>query len=652
MITYEQWNKAIISYFFEENESGQIVFLQTNAEVLSEIAELFDFDIADAVASFKESVRNKVVASKTVNLWTVNPNSILSEDHSEKYPPQVAFLALTVLAASLMDAEGSVGSHNYYIRLNELLFEQSVKGAPKGFDHAQFENFWKHLRRWATDRQDVELYLTPGSSSSRYVWYPKSQCLISKRDRRAIYRFFREYDLNPFSKMSDNQLERNLRAWLRRPAGSTKIERYFSNRSYKRSIISQVKSILEHWDNEIPPDPPRDEKQTSASIHVEIRFDPPDNNAEIRYWFPRRGRDETLCKTNLLEFQYLQPSPLEKWFRPIIDSSGTFWSLRDTLQLQTDEANSIIYTLSYSDIWIFRKDPDRDDSWLSQRNMQRYEDHLIIFHKRLVDQVVDCLRQTCEQEFEECNTIHVNGKENDWLYLQVEPTKFASFPEKDLWKLSVVSSKRIGLIGGLSVTNQNGRKAYVDFCLPTVFVPDLGLPDKENLWIGGRAFAVDADRRIKLDGVLDPGSHLLTYAEQTRELHVISPECSLAHHERTLIAFISENRTTMPTYAVKEISEISEGSNTWFTGAKLIGDIPPLPPVNEEFFRIPAHIISSVVKIAIDLKQNKNSTPEWFDELIEYLDQNVILRAFVEKKLNIYNETALSYAELRKQIGR
>ena len=37
MITYKQWNKAILSHFLEEWEPGQIVFLQTNAETLGEI---------------------------------------------------------------------------------------------------------------------------------------------------------------------------------------------------------------------------------------------------------------------------------------------------------------------------------------------------------------------------------------------------------------------------------------------------------------------------------------------------------------------------------------------------------------------------------------------------------------------------------------
>ena len=82
MITYDQWNKAIISYFFEDCEPGQIVFLQINAEILSEIAELSNFDVANRDESLKETVRDKVVVSGAVNFRSVNP--ALWKDYSEE----------------------------------------------------------------------------------------------------------------------------------------------------------------------------------------------------------------------------------------------------------------------------------------------------------------------------------------------------------------------------------------------------------------------------------------------------------------------------------------------------------------------------------------------------------------------------------------
>ena len=656
MVTYEQWNKAIISYFFEDCEPGQIVFLQTTAEMLSEVAdvELSDFNVVDAAESLTEVVREKVVLHDSVDLWTVNPpiSGDLWAEFSEREPPQIAFLALMVLAASMMETSDDVLHTNYYVPLNQLLFGEQRKGCPNGIHLWQIEKFWKHLQLWAEDQHHVQFYLTEGPQKQKYVWYPKSQCMISKHDRRSIYCFFRDHKLTPFSDISDNQLEEIFGAWLQ-SSTVAKIKRHFSNNSYKQSILSQVKSLLEHWDGEIPPEPLHSERQTTASVNVELRRDPFDNNAEIRYWLPTRGRDKIKCKTNSLGIQCLQPSHLKKWFQPIIDNRGAFWNwnLLNYLQLQTDEMNPIIYTLGPSDIWIFQKDSERD-GWFSQQYMQLYKDHLIMFQKRLAGRVIGCLRQTCEQEIEKPNPIYVDGKEVDWLSLRVEPTKFVSFSDQKLWRLSVRAAKRLSLVGGLSVTDENGRKAYLDICLPNVFIPDLGLPDQEPLLVDGKVFSVGENSVVTLDNALKPGFHLLTYGRQTRELRVISLERSLEHRDQTLIAFMSEDQTTMPTYAVKEVSEISEGTGIWLAGAKIFGDIPPPPPLaNDKFSRIPAHIISSVVKVAIDFKQGKTSVPEWFDEAIEYIDHNVALRAFVEKKLNLYHETALSYMELRKQIG-
>ena len=661
MVTYEQWNKAIISYFFGECEPGQIVFLQTNTETLSEIAELSDFNVADAAESLKVAVRHKAVVYGAVNFWAVNPT--LWKDYSEEEPPQVAFLALTVLAASLMESEGLVASYNYYSRLNEVLFGQVVKGNPQGFIRDKFEDFWKHLRRWASDQYDVELYLTEGSSSRRYVWYPISQCLISMHDRRAVYRFFRDHNLTPFSEISDNQLEKDFLAWLR-SSGLARIERYCANDSYKKSILSQVKSLLEHWDGDIPPEPLRGKRQTTASVNVELRFDPFDN-VEIRYWFPRRGRDEIECETNSLQIERLRLlSYSEKWFRPVIDNSGKFWNLLHRLQLQTDETNPIVYTLGCSDIWVFRGDSERDDGWLSQRNMQLHEDHLVVFRRQLANQVTDRLKQTCEQEVEKATPIYVDGKENDWRYLRVKPTKSVSFSDQKLWKLSVISGARMSLIGGLSVKNQNRRRTYLDICLPTVFVPDLGLSKEEPLCAGDQAFSVGADRLVTLDSKLGIGVHQLSYGQQTRELRVITPKRSSEHNNQTLIASLSSDPATMPAYSEKEITEIPTESGVWLAGAKFFGtaipevtwcDVqikPHTPKDKGSLFKTPAELISSVVKLAIDLKYDKVSVPEWLDKAIEHLDRNVALRILVQKKLQDYRETALSYADLRKLKGR
>ena len=47
--------------------------------------------------------------------------------------------------------------------------------------------------------------------------------------------------------------------------------------------------------------------------------------------------------------------------------------------------------------------------------------------------------------------------------------------EQDLWRLSVESSKQMRLIGGLFAKDGDGSRGHFDFCLPAVFVPDIGV---------------------------------------------------------------------------------------------------------------------------------------------------------------------------------
>ena len=657
---YERWNQAIISYFFEECEPGEIAFLQVSDETLSEIAELSNFNAPDAAESLITAIKNEVVkAADRVNLWSIDPtNPWISFQGKE--PPQVAFLALTVLASSRMESSVSVSHTNYYLRLNELLFDKPNQGIPKGIKRQDFEKLWKHLQKSLSDRYDVELYLTEGSLSRRYVWYPISQCLISKQDRRAVYRFFHLNNLTPFSNHFDHRLEEQLRYWCMSSTGLAKIKRYLSNESYKSSILNQVKSLLKHWDGEIPPDEASvGKKHTTALINVELRFNL-SSNVEIRYWFPRRGRNEIDCKINSFGIKCLQTSDSEKWFRPIIDKEGTFWGLLNSPQLQTDEIKPVIYTLGCSNIWVFRKDPERDDGWLSQRNMQLYEDHLIVFRKSLANQVIACVEQTCELEVETLSPIY-----DDWLCLRGTPTKPLPISNSELWRLSVDSGKRIRFIGGLSVRDQHGHRAFLNICLPTVFVPDLGLSSEVPLKVGSQELSVGKDRLVMLDGILGPGVHKISYGSKTSDLRVIPPERSLEHNNRTLTVTLFQDVLEMPTYSVRKIAEITAEPGVRLAGAKFLGmDIPETtwdavqtePSTHEKnsdlSSKAPAELISSVVKMAIELKRDKASVPEWLGQAIKYLDQNVALRTLVQKKLGHYHETALSYADLRKRGGR
>ncbi len=670
MITYEKWNAAIISYFFEESEPDQIVFLQTDAATLEDIALNADFEVEDAAESLADAVRDKIVFDalydKEVYLSGVDPEGFWVR--SQDKPPQVAFLALTVYAASRMEADGDVASTNYYRRLNEVLFSEEVNGKPKGLDLNTFEKCWKHLQRWASDVHDVDLYLTEGPSTRKYVWYPESQCLIRNQERRDIYRFFRRYNLTPASISADGTLKRYFRGWLGSADGSLRLRRYYFARESNESLIfSQVKSLLAHWDPDYDTEPSAGPSpgsgQRDSRINIELRFGE-SNDAEIRYWFRRRGRERIDCRTNPLGIRELRSYSVDNWFQPVIDNTGAFWELLNPLQLRTDERNPIVYRLGVSDVWVFRQDPERDGGWLSQRRMQLYEEHLIMFRSYLRSKVMACLENSCGSEIEQPSPIYANGTEQEWMYVRGTPVRSESVSDSRLWRLVVVQSKRLSLFGGLAVTDSSGQKAYRDICLPTVAVPDLALSD-EPLYINDEPFVVGENRLVPLGTTLKPGFHQVTYGGQTKELQVVSPEPSATHNDRTLVAALSKDRSVLPSYSEEDITGISDRFGVWLAGARFFGlDVPevtwesvpePAPLANGELPRLskaPANIVSVVAKVASAFKQGNRIAPEGFDELIEHLDKNVALRTLVEKKLNVNTKRYLSYTKLRQQVGR
>ena len=647
MVTYEQWNRAIISYFFEDCEHGEKVFLHTTAGTLPEIAEQAGFNVDDAEESLQEAVRKKVAPCNMVRLSEISPNK-LSEETLDQEPPQVAFLALCVLAASKMNSEGSVAPNDYYIRLNQVLFGQLIKNAPPGFDKPQFEKLWKHLRRWVEYPHDVELYLTQGHP--KYVWYPISQCLISKYDEHKLHAIFKEAKLKPGAYLAEKQLLRILRSSRYYQNLSVKIKRPIREQKTAeiRLILDQIQLLLENWDGEVQEKIQHGlaKKRRSSSIDVQLKFNPfrSEDIDQIRYWF-RCGRSTQInLKPNALKVESLQ-SDDGKWFEPfVVDADiSSIQVLQKRIEIISDETRQLTYQLKPSDIWVFRNESDPDDGWFSQGNLLLHEDHRIVFRKEHHNRVTSILQHVCEP-YKPSKPICVGGEETGWQYVDVKPTVLCNSP---ILGYSITTSKQISFVGGLPLDRR--KNLYFDFCLPTIVVPDHYTLSDEPIYFNGKAMNVPSNRKIALTEKLDTGKYQLSYLNSRSTLRVISPTGLCEYEKQTFAINIDINSKNPPSFKDYKISEMSEESGVCLSGAKFFGEdnIPLFIESNEDTSVLSAaELISSVVKVAIELKQDNTSPPEWFHKAIDNLNQDIALQALVKKKLNDYQEIALSYHDL------
>lgn len=667
MVTYEQWNKAIISYFFEDCEPGQIVFLQTDAETLVEIAKQSNFNLTntnDVIDSLTGAVRDKVIYNNSVDLWTINPTkvSLHGGNCPERIPPQVAFLALTVLAASIMETP------RYYEHLNELIFGNSDRGRWQQDELEDIEKFWKHLKTWAKRQRNIELHLTKGTQNRRFVWYPISQCLISKYDEHTFQIIFKEADLKPGAYLAESQLLPILRFCRSFPKLSVKIKRPIMEQKNAeiRLILGQIQLLLENWDGEVQERTSlrTAKRHKSSIIDVQLksntfRFE---DIEEVRYWFRCRGSSQITFKLNSLNVRTLQPHN-DEWFEPfVVDAEcSSLQVLQNGVEVKSEETKSLTYKLKPSDIWVFRLDSEPDNGWFSQGNLLLHEKHRIVYCKQLERKVTSFLKQICD-EIPIPKSICIAGKETKWQYITIEPTALS---DSSLLGFRVTTSDQIRFVGGLPLDRRSN--SYFDFCLPTIVVPNHITDSNDPFYMNGRAIEVPSDRRIEFLSGLDSGEYHFSYLDCQSTLRIISAKRSLEHQVKTLATILSEDQETIPTYSVESITEIVEKSGLWVAGAKFFGtDIPevtwddvqdvpteklPLEAVDNKLLKSPAQLISSIVKLAIELKFDKTSVPEWFNEAIKYIDQNATMRALVQKKLQQYHETALSYTDLRKQGG-
>lgn len=666
MVTYEQWNKAIISYFFEDHDDpDDIVFLQTDANTLLDIAVESNFnttDVDEAISSLTEAVREQVVYNGFVDFWKINPTKTLRQAiYSEEKPPQVAFLALTVLAASQMDKSKDASQTNYYLQLHRLLHGKSNHGIPKGIKYEDWEELWKHLQKWARNQFNIELYLSEGSPKKKYVWYPISQCLINKYDEHILHGIFKEMDLKPGAYLAESQLLAILRSCKSFPKLSEKIKRPIREKktAETRLILGQIQLLLENWDGEaIERTSRKIKRQNPNRIGVQLRFNRSGDIDEVRYWFRCKRGTKTTFKCNTLGIKTLQPLD-DVWFKPYVIQANSlaFQVLQNGVELKSEEIKPLTFRLKPSEIWIFRHDSEPDDGWFSKGNLLLHEEHIIVYLKRLETSLISFLHQICNEN-PIPRSICITDQETGWQYIKIRPTTLCN---SSFLGFRVTTSNQIRFVGGLPLGRRSN--SYFDFCLPTIVVPNLiNLPGK-SFYINGQVTKIPSDRKIELSGKLDTNEYQFSYLDCQATLRVISPIRSRDHEKQTLAINIDPDSTDLPIFLDRQIAEISDEAGVWLTGTKFFGiNIPqvswndmekiPKPPPSDPFFKTPANIISSVIKVAIDLKRENTSVPEWFDEVLEYLDQNVALRAFVEKKLNYYHETALSYVELRKQIGK
>lgn len=266
MAKLEEWAEALWAFYYPETANPRPVYLSMDDEDLlqigSELLAVDDLaeikkDLIDCVLdTIQLGQVNSLVLSKIDNAaWSWYTTNKGVSAASVTAPPQLPFLAVTVMAATEIggDASDSLG---FYKNLRKTLgLREDYEGKISAAYAHSIEKLWGYLNQVLIDTRFRRGIPTATAPTQRYVSIPVSQSILRAHDRRKLTEFFYDADLRPDSAPSESELEQLFDWWLNR--GGHSISMNLENlwrrgKAEKARILEVIGQQLEHWDGTLP----------------------------------------------------------------------------------------------------------------------------------------------------------------------------------------------------------------------------------------------------------------------------------------------------------------------------------------------------------------------------------------------------------------
>lgn len=264
-VSYEEWTELLGSFFFDTSHDGDEVLFTVDDLALSEITGLPDHV---AAASLSQAVRSVIKSHWDVNQVKYKVRrwrySEMEGDH-----PALPFLALTVLAASRMQADGDVAASNFYVPLRKALNPTDSDTGVPGTYLENVRNLWDDLAKWANEdlgghRGRLGLR-DPGPQYGRGA--AVQHALVRGSDLSQLDTFFRRIGLQPGEGAVGKELLRALRIWTdnRQEPWARRLHRLSSDSELSDYAAALLERQAARWDGR-----PRDRRSGRAVGQIRL----------------------------------------------------------------------------------------------------------------------------------------------------------------------------------------------------------------------------------------------------------------------------------------------------------------------------------------------------------------------------------------------
>lgn len=243
---YQSVNDAINDVFFDGRHAGRPVYLTLDADARSELSTRLGVE--------PETVEDEVCECVSGSLrrfgdpyerFLLDSRAWRRQGASEP-PPFSAVLFMLAHAATLMAAEGSFASNNYYHRLSQVTgLQREVLARHRG----SMELMWKALNDWLVAKNHMLGRPTarPMSNTWRYVGWSISQAIVRASDRELFHDMFQRFGFFGSEALSPHDMERYLATWMLTSRPNARLRNAWRNTALQGRVAEAALAEFASW---------------------------------------------------------------------------------------------------------------------------------------------------------------------------------------------------------------------------------------------------------------------------------------------------------------------------------------------------------------------------------------------------------------------
>lgn len=242
------WNLAIFEWFFGDHVQGRPAFLSADEAALTAIAEARGWTVEDPMRSLQQCLRLYLETQRPFKYW-VSVAESWKRSGSVAPPPFIHLLALTVIPVTELGDDNSHGA--YYRPLFKALGIPDTPGRREDYRY-HVPGMWGLLGDWLENQggRYGQPTARPGSHSTEYLGYSRSQAIVRGVDRSAFIDFFNQVGYKPGERVLREILVARFETWATPSSVSERIRRALREPDSREIVAETLLHDLETWNGE------------------------------------------------------------------------------------------------------------------------------------------------------------------------------------------------------------------------------------------------------------------------------------------------------------------------------------------------------------------------------------------------------------------